>query len=74
MIEVHRLTTAWTEGTNAATGAQWNDPNGTGTAGVWAGGVFSSADYNATSVGTITPSTTGPKTVTTANLTNLVTS
>ncbi|MFZ1594459.1 MAG: DNRLRE domain-containing protein, partial [Anaerolineae bacterium] len=55
--EIHRMVTAWTEGTDATNGAQWNDPNGTGTAGTWAAGAFGTADYNATTVGAITPST-----------------
>ncbi len=60
--EIHRMTTAWVEGTDATDGAQWNDPNGTGTAGTWSAGAFSTADYNATTVGTLTPSTSGLKT------------
>ena len=60
--EIHRMVTAWTEGTNATDGAQWIDANGTGTAGTWAAGAFGSGDYNATTEGTITPSTKGVKT------------
>lgn len=59
--EIHRLTTAWTEGTGNTDGAIWNDPNGTGTAGTWAAGAFSASDYNATVVGAITPSSNGWK-------------
>lgn len=65
---VHRLLTAWTEGTNATTGAQWNDPNGTGTSGTWAGGAFGTGDYDATSLGTVTGTSTGKKTVTVTSL------
>ena len=65
---VHRLLTPWTEGTNATTGAQWNDPNGTGTAGTWAAGAFGSGDYDATSLGTVTGTSTGTKTVTVTSL------
>ncbi|RIL10424.1 hypothetical protein DCC79_08055, partial [bacterium] len=60
---VHRLTTAWVEGTNATNGVQWNDPNGTGTVGTWASGAFSSSDYNATVLGTLSPASTGVKTL-----------
>ncbi len=60
--DIYRLTTAWSEGTDAVTGAQWNDPNGTGTAGTWAAGAFSNSDYNASLIGAITPGTTGVKT------------
>jgi len=66
---VHRLLTAWVEGTSATNGVQWNDPNGTGTAGTWASGAFSASDYDAASQGTFTPSTTGNKSL---NLTTLV--
>ena len=56
--EVHRMVTAWTEGTNSNTnGATWNDSDGSLGAGDWAAGTFGTADYNATTVGTITPST-----------------
>ncbi|MCX6927189.1 MAG: DNRLRE domain-containing protein, partial [Verrucomicrobia bacterium] len=47
-VTMRRLTTAWTEGTSAANGATWNDPNGTGAAGVWAATTFSASDYDTT--------------------------
>jgi uncharacterized repeat protein (TIGR01451 family) len=68
--EVHRMLTAWTEGSGngAATGdgASWGKRDGVN---AWAAGNFSSADYSSTVVGTITPSTTGAKTL---NVTSLV--
>ena len=48
--QIYRVKTAWTEGTSAANGATWNDPNGTGTAGTWAGGAFGSGDYDGTTL------------------------
>ncbi len=70
--QVHRMITAWTEGTNAATGATWNDPNGTATAGTWAAGAagFSASDYDPTNLGSITPNTQGIKSVSITNLVN----
>ncbi len=52
---VHRVLTAWEEGT-----ASWNLRNGVSP---WASGAFSTADYAASSLGTITPSSTGDKTL-----------
>ena len=61
---IYGMTTDWTEGTNsAATGASWDDPNGTGTAGTWANGTgFGSGDYSPALIGTITPNLKGFKT------------
>lgn len=53
---IYSLKTAWTEGTNAVTGATWNDPNGTGTPGTWVAGAFSASDYWATKWGSQVPS------------------
>ncbi len=54
---VHRMITPWTE-----LGASWGDSNGA-TAGDWAAGIFGSGDYSATSLGTITNTPTGQKSV-----------
>ena len=56
--------TPWDE-----TSATFNTRNGVSS---WAAGAFSSSDYGTTSLGTIDPSTTGLKTVNTANLLSLV--
>lgn len=63
--EVHRMLTAWNEGTGATNGATWNDSDGTGGGfpGDWTAGTFGSGDYSATSLGNITPSSTGLKTL-----------
>ncbi len=56
--EIHGMVTAWTEGTNSNTnGATWNDSDGSLGAGDWSAGAFGTADYNATTIGAITPST-----------------
>ena len=61
--EIHRMVTAWTEGTNSNTnGATWNDSHGHTAVGYWSAGAFGTADYNATTIGAITPSTKGFKT------------
>ena len=48
--ELHRMKTIWNES------ASWSDADGAG-AGDWSTGLFSSSDYGATSLGTITPNT-----------------
>ncbi|MCW5849559.1 MAG: DNRLRE domain-containing protein, partial [Anaerolineae bacterium] len=58
---IYRLLTAWTE-----TGATWNKRDG---ASGWAGGAFSSADYNATVYGPLDFSSATPPSV---NVTSLV--
>ncbi len=55
--EVRVMTTPWYEST-----ASWNDNDAIGP-GDWAGGTFGSGDTSATSLGTITPSSTGVKTL-----------
>ena len=60
--QVYRMVTPWTEGTSAADGATWNDPNGAGAAGAWAsaGGAFGANDYHgATMYSMIGPETNG---------------
>ena len=63
---IYRLKTAWTEGTltgnTCSDGATWNAPNCTDSWGA-GGAAFSSANYDATLLGTIAPKTKGYKTV-----------
>lgn len=67
-VKVHRMLTSWVEGSGSANGAQWNDPNGTGTAGTWSAGAFGTGDYDAASFGTVTGTSIGTKTVTVTSL------
>jgi uncharacterized repeat protein (TIGR01451 family) len=67
-LEVHRLLTAFTEGTGVAgSGATWNTRNG---AASWAAGAFSASDYDPGVVAIIRPS--GGNRFTSADITSLV--
>ena len=55
--EIHRMVTAWTEGTDATNGAPGTIPTAPARRRTGRPGAFGTADYNATTVGTITPST-----------------
>ena len=62
--EVHMVTSKWYEAA-----ASWNDNDATAS-GDWAAGTFGAGDYSATSLGTITPSTTGHKTLSVVSAVN----
>ncbi|MCB0215418.1 MAG: DNRLRE domain-containing protein, partial [Chloroflexi bacterium] len=80
VVELREATRAWTEGTQTGsacgTGASWNAPNCTDTGTGWngAGGNFRSAPapWGATVLGTMSAASTGTKTVSGANMRQLV--